>query len=105
MRDGPNKRFPSVVYRGKNMNIVLWTLLGATIGAIGHAFDTSPARGGLVGAIFFGIGGALLGGGLATLLFGTHATQFDFSLTVIAFSGGLLLLLVQRTIFSKGPRF
>lgn len=89
----------------KNMNIALWTIVGAFIGGIGHLLDKSPAKGGFFAAVIFGVGGALLGGSLATLLFSGALQRIDLSSLAMALSGGILLLLIHRTIFSEQRKF
>lgn len=87
------------------MNIIGWTIIGAVIGIGGHFIDRSPAKGGLLGAILFGVSGALLGGLTAFLLFGSTSRGLDVFTLLIALSGGLLLLLIQRTLLSQEHKF
>lgn len=87
------------------MSLFAWIIFGLTIGFIGHALDSRPAKGGIIGALVFGVAGAVFGGTLASVLFGTAPTSLNISTLLIAVSGALLLLMIQRTVFSKSERF
>ncbi len=87
------------------MNLLLWVLLGVGLGLVGHLVDASPAKGGLIGSVLFGIAGALSGGVTALFLFGTGFSTVDIWTIIIALSGGLLVLLFHRTVFSQQQKF
>lgn len=78
------------------MNVLGWIILGLIAGAIANLIDPDPARGGLLGAIILGIGGALVGGFLANLLFGISVTGFDFTSFIVATLGALVLLYLGK---------
>ncbi len=86
------------------MTILLWIGLGIIIGIASRFLDTNEAKGGLLGSILFGISGSVAGGLAATLLLG-GGFGVDISTFIIVLSMSLLLLMVQRTVFSKEPRF
>lgn len=80
------------------MNIITWLLFGLIVGIIANALDPQPNRGGLLGSILLGIGGAFLGGFLANLIFGVGVLGFDLTSFLIAVSGSLLLLFIGRAV-------
>lgn len=80
------------------MNILSWILFGLIVGIIANAIDPNPESGGLLGAILLGIGGALLGGFVADLIFGVGVSGFNLTSFIIAVAGSLLLLFVGRTL-------
>lgn len=87
------------------MTIVLWILLGIIIGTVSRFLDTGESQGGLLGSILFGISGSVAGGLAATLLLGGGMGFVDISSFIIVLSSSLLLLMIQRTVFSKENRF
>lgn len=87
------------------MNLLLWVILGAGLGIVGHFVDASRAKGGLIGSILFGIAGALSGGVTALYLFGTGFSTLDVWTLILALSGGLLVLLLHRTVLSQEHKF
>lgn len=87
------------------MIILLWILLGVIIGVVSRLLDTEDSKGGLLGSILFGISGSVAGGLAATLLLGGGLGFVDISSFLIVLSSSLLLLMVQRTVFSKENRF
>lgn len=82
------------------MNILAWIVFGLIAGIIANLIDPRPERGGILGAIFLGIAGALVGGFLAALILGEGITGFNLFSLIVAVAGSLLLLLVGRTITS-----
>lgn len=90
---------------GTMNTIATWIFLGVLLGTAGYVLDPSPAKGGLRAALLVGISGAVLGGGLATYLFsGTFQREWLLTLGLVL-SGGLLLLLIHRTLFSEQQKF
>lgn len=82
------------------MNIIIWIMFGAVAGIIAHVIDRKPAQGGLIGAIAFGVFGALTGGILANTLFDTQIMIFDVASSILAITVSLFLLLIHRTALS-----
>jgi uncharacterized membrane protein YeaQ/YmgE (transglycosylase-associated protein family) len=78
------------------MNLLAWILFGLIVGIIAHAIDPKSNQGGLIGAVLLGMGGAFLGGLLATTLFGTNLERFTLSSFLLAVGGALLLLVLGR---------
>lgn len=87
------------------MTILLWIVLGIIIGVVSRILDSTEAKGGLLGSILFGISGSVAGGLVAMLLLGGGMGFVDISSFIIVLSSSLLLLMVQRTVFSKEQRF
>lgn len=80
------------------MNIIAWIVFGLIVGIVANAIDPQPARGGMLGAIFLGIVGALIGGFLSDLIFGVGVTGFNLTSFLIAVAGSLILLFIGRAI-------
>lgn len=80
------------------MSILSWLIFGMIVGIIANIIDPSPSRGGLLGAVGLGIGGALIGGFLASLIFSTGISGFNLSSFFIAVLGSLILLFVERSL-------
>lgn len=80
------------------MSLIAWVLFGLVAGVIANLIDPAPSSGGMLGAIVLGIGGAIVGGFLATLLFGVGISGFDTSSLIIAVLGSLLVLWVSRSL-------
>ena len=80
------------------MNIASWILFGIIVGIVANSIDPSVSRGGLLGAILLGIGGAIIGGFLANIIFGISITGFNVTSFVIAVAGSLTVLLVGRVM-------
>jgi uncharacterized membrane protein YeaQ/YmgE (transglycosylase-associated protein family) len=80
------------------MGIIGWILLGLIAGAIAKAILPGDDPGGIIVTTIIGIVGALLGGFLATAIFGAHPLDnfFDLSTWLTAIVGAIILLLVYR---------
>ncbi len=82
------------------MGIIGWIVLGLLAGLIAKALMPGAARGGFILTTLLGIGGALLGGFLATILgFGDPIDEFfDFSTWAAAIIGALIILFAWNAI-------
>lgn len=80
------------------MNLFAWILFGLITGVIANLIDPRPSSGGLLAAIVLGIVGALVGGFLASVLFGVGITGFNLESFAIAVGGALLLLVGERAL-------
>ena len=81
------------------MNPVLWIVFGAIAGWIAGRLYGVDRPEGCVTNIVIGIGGALLGGALYTLVTGRDfSTGFNLTSLVIAILGSLLLIFVLRRV-------
>lgn len=78
------------------MNVLSWLIFGTIVGIITNAIDPAPNRGGLLGSIFLGIVGAVVGGFLANLIFGINITGFNVTSFLVAIAGSLLLLFIGK---------
>lgn len=82
------------------MTIITWLIFGLITGFIANVLDPRPSEGGVIGAILLGVGGAFLGGVLASIILGGSNGSFTFSSFSLAMLGALLLLLIGRVIKS-----
>jgi uncharacterized membrane protein YeaQ/YmgE (transglycosylase-associated protein family) len=88
------------------MGIIGWILLGLLAGAIAKAILPGDDPGGIIVTTVIGILGALLGGFLATAIFGAHPLDhfFDLSTWLTAIVGAIILLLVYRLVTGRRGR-
>ena len=88
------------------MGIIGWILLGLLAGVIAKAIMPGAEGVGIVLTTLLGIGGALLGGFLATALgFGDPIDEFfDFSTWIAAIIGAIVLLLIWRAVTGERRR-
>ena len=82
------------------MGIIGWIVLGLLAGLIAKAIMPGEERGGFLITMLLGIGGALLGGFLATAFgLGDPVDEFfDISTWAAAILGALLILFAWKTI-------
>jgi len=82
------------------MGIIGWILLGFLAGLIAKAIMPGAERGGFILTTLLGIGGALLGGFLATVLgIGDPIDEFfDLSTWAAAVAGALVILFAWNAI-------
>lgn len=82
------------------MGIIGWIVLGLLAGLIAKAIMPGEERGGFLITMLLGIGGALLGGFLATAFgLGDPVDEFfDLSTWAAAILGALLILFAWKTI-------
>jgi uncharacterized membrane protein YeaQ/YmgE (transglycosylase-associated protein family) len=87
------------------MGIIAWIVLGLIAGAIAKAILPGDDPGGIIITTVIGILGAIVGGFLATALFGAHPLDdfFDISTWLTAIIGAIVLLLIWRMV-SGGRR-
>jgi uncharacterized membrane protein YeaQ/YmgE (transglycosylase-associated protein family) len=91
---------PSQVGFGKEtiMGVIAWIILGGLAGWLaGWAVGTRERRGCLVDVVI-GIVGAVIGGGLFSLIGGAGFTGFNLWSLFVAFVGAVILLLIIRAI-------
>ena len=79
------------------MNVLSWLMFGLLVGILANALDTNTHHS-LTGNLLLGIGGAVIGGIVASIIFGAGMQRFNMTSLVIAAVGSLLLLYVGRTI-------
>jgi uncharacterized membrane protein YeaQ/YmgE (transglycosylase-associated protein family) len=85
------------------MGIIGWIVLGLLAGLIAKAIMPGAARVGLILTTLLGVGGALLGGFLATAFgLGDPIDEFfDLSTWVAAVAGALLILFLWNAIHPR----
>ncbi|CAN5196516.1 GlsB/YeaQ/YmgE family stress response membrane protein [soil metagenome] len=81
-----------------NMNLITWLLFGMIAGIVGYSFAPTKNEQNLPLLLLLGIGGSLVGGVLANMIFGIGITGFNFVSFLLAAYGALVLLLVGKTI-------
>jgi uncharacterized membrane protein YeaQ/YmgE (transglycosylase-associated protein family) len=96
------------------VGIIAWIVLGIAVGIIAKTVLGATAKHGVIVMILVGIAGALIGGSVASTLFGSDTTQgfFDLSTWVTAIVGAVILLLIYHAVttnsspktFLRGPR-
>nr|WP_290223101.1 GlsB/YeaQ/YmgE family stress response membrane protein [Trichocoleus desertorum] len=72
------------------MNIIAWIILGLLVGAIAKAISPGRQGGGIVGTMFLGIIGALIGGSLGVFL---QTGTFQLVATSLTLGGIFLAVL------------
>jgi uncharacterized membrane protein YeaQ/YmgE (transglycosylase-associated protein family) len=85
------------------MGIIGWIVLGFLAGVIAKAIMPGGERGGFILTTLLGIGGALLGGFLATALGAGDPIDefFDISTWIAAVAGALVILFVWNAIGNR----
>jgi uncharacterized membrane protein YeaQ/YmgE (transglycosylase-associated protein family) len=85
------------------VGIIGWILLGFLAGLIARALLPGEERGGCILTTLLGIGGALLGGFLASIFgFGDPIDEFfDFSTWLAAVLGAIVILAVWRALSGR----
>ncbi len=85
------------------MSILGWIVLGLVAGVIAKWIMPGPDPGGLIVSILLGVGGAFVGGYLATAMgFGGPVDGLNLPSFVTAIIGALVLLFGYRLIRSRG---
>ena len=88
------------------MGIIAFIILGLLAGIIAKAIMPGGDPGGIILTAIIGIVGALLGGVIASAVFGAHPLDefFDISTWVTAILGAMLLLFIYRFVTKDGRR-
>lgn len=82
-----------------------WILFGLIVGGIAKYIMPGKDPGGCLVTILLGIAGAVLGGFVATGVFGYgRVTGFDLHSLLIAIAGSIVLLLIYRLIIGVQRR-
>ena len=86
------------------MGMIAFLVLGLLAGAIAKAISPGDDPGGIIITTALGVVGALVGGFLASALFGAHLLDdfFDLSTWATAIVGSLILLTACRLIVRDG---
>ena len=83
------------------MGILSWIILGLVAGTIARILHPGRDRGGCLLTILLGIGGALVGGYIGTMLGWGRVSGFDLRSLALAVLGALVLLIAFRVLFGK----
>jgi uncharacterized membrane protein YeaQ/YmgE (transglycosylase-associated protein family) len=88
------------------MGIIAFIILGLICGAIAKALLPGDVPGGFIITTIIGVVGALLGGFIASALFGGDPLDefFDFSTWLTAIVGSIVLLLIYRAVTGNSRR-
>jgi uncharacterized membrane protein YeaQ/YmgE (transglycosylase-associated protein family) len=86
------------------MGIIAFLILGLLAGAIAKAIAPGEDPGGIFITMLIGVAGAIVGGFLASAIFGAHPLDefFDISTWATAIIGSLVLLFAYRLIVRQG---
>ncbi len=82
------------------MGILSWLVLGLVVGALAKLLMPGKDPGGMLVTIAIGIAGALIGGGVGSLLGLGDVSGFDLTSLALA-TGGALLLLIAYRLFKR----
>ena len=80
------------------MGIISWLVLGLVVGALAKLLMPGKDPGGMFVTIGIGIAGALVGGGVGSMLGLGDVRGFDLTSLALATIGALLLLAVYRLL-------
>ena len=87
------------------MGIIGWIILGLIAGAIAKAILPGKQGGGWIITLILGVVGALLGGFLASAIFGVAMGGFfDIRTWVIAILGSIVVLLIYGLVTGRSRR-
>lgn len=78
------------------MGILSWILLGLIAGAIAKAIHPGPDPGGWIITILLGIGGAIVGGFIGSLLGLGTVDSFSLGNLLLSIAGAIILLWLYR---------
>lgn len=83
------------------MGILTWIILGALAGWIASIILKTNAEQGALGNIIAGVLGAIVGGFLASTLFGVEVTGFNIPSILISVAGAVIVLVVKGAVTGK----
>jgi uncharacterized membrane protein YeaQ/YmgE (transglycosylase-associated protein family) len=81
--------------------LISWILMGLIAGALGKWIMPGKDPGGIIVTILLGIGGALLGGWIGSLLGIGTVNSFSIGSVLLAVGGALIILFLYRKFASK----
>ncbi len=85
------------------MGILGWIFVGLIAGLLAR-WIVKDERTGCIYTVIVGVIGALIGGGLMSLIDEQGVDDFSFRSIIVAAIGAVLLLLVLQAIAGRGPR-
>ena len=83
------------------MGILLWIVFGLVAGAVAKFIMPGRDPGGLIVTILLGVGGAVIGGMVATAFGFGAMSGFDIRSLMIAIGGALILLVGYRLVTTR----
>jgi len=84
------------------MGLVAWLVLGAIAGYLAGMFVKGDERLGVIGHVFLGIVGALVGGFIANQLFdGNYMTGIDIPSIIVAVIGAIIVVVAYKTLTGR----
>ena len=83
------------------MGILLWIVFGLIAGVVAKTILPGRDPGGIIVTILLGIGGAVVGGYIGTLLGIGTVTGFDLGSLILAVGGAVIVLFGFRLIVDK----
>jgi uncharacterized membrane protein YeaQ/YmgE (transglycosylase-associated protein family) len=84
------------------MGLVAWLVLGAIAGYLAGMFVKGDERMGVLGHVFLGIVGALVGGFIANQLTnGNYMTGIDIPSIIVAVIGAILVVVAYKTLTGR----
>lgn len=84
------------------MGLVAWLVLGAIAGYVAGMFVKGDERLGVIGHIFLGIVGALVGGFIANQLTnGDYLNRLDIPSIVVAVIGAILVVVAYKALTGR----
>ncbi len=87
------------------MGILAWIVVGLIAGVVAKAIMPGGGPGGIILTILLGIGGAFVGGFLASLVgFGEGIAKFDLRTILVAIGGAIALLFAYQMLTSASGR-
>lgn len=85
------------------MGLLAWIAVGLIAGLLAR-WVVKDSRSGCIYTMIVGVLGALIGGGLMSLIDADGVDDFSIRSIVVAAIGAVLLLLVLEAISGRGPR-
>ena len=84
------------------MGLVAWLVLGAIAGYLAGMFVKGDERMGVIGHVFLGIVGALVGGFIANQLTGgNYMTGIDIPSIIVAVIGAIIVVVAYKTLTGR----
>lgn len=85
------------------MSIIGWLILGLIAGAIARAILPGKQPGGWIAALITGVLGALVGGFIASAVFGINVNEafFDLATWLFAIGGGVIVAFLWQFITGR----
>lgn len=88
------------------MGIIAWIVLGLIAGALAKLIIPGPGPGGWLGTLATGLLGALLGGFIASAVFGVNVNDefFDLGTWLFAVGGGVIVAFLWQLLTGRRSR-